>query len=204
MNDSDGDGRLFFPATDRNREPILEVLRRVLPPRGLVLEVASGSGQHAAHFARALAGLQWQPTDREPEHLRSIEAWRASEGLSNMRPPVRLDVLETPWPVEAADAIFCANMVHIAPREVGLAFLAGAGRVLGAGGVLCVYGPYRVGGEHTAPSNAEFELRLRAMDPRYGIWDVSEVAEAAAAAGFGAPERVQMPANNQMLVLRRE
>ncbi len=203
MDDSAGDERLFFAYTEGNREAILEVLRRVLPPRGLVLEIASGSGQHAAHFARAMPELEWQPTEREATRLRSIAAWRAYEGLSNMRPPLRLDVLETPWPIARADAVLNVNTVHIAPRAVGLALFEGAGRVLGPGGVLCIYGPYRVGGVHTAPSNAAFDRQLRAMDPRFGIWDVSEAAEAALEAGFGALERIQMPVNNQMLVFVR-
>lgn len=203
MDDSGDDGRLFFAYTEGNREPILEVLRRVFPPRGLVLEIASGSGQHSVHFAAALPGLQWQPTEREPDRLRSIAAWRAHSGLPNVRPPLRLDVMQTPWPVEAADAVLNINMIHIAPREVGAALFAGAGRVLRPGGVLCVYGPYRVGGEHTAPSNAAFDRQLHAMDPRFGIWDVSEAAEAAAEAGFGPLERVQMPVNNQLLVFTR-
>jgi SAM-dependent methyltransferase len=203
MNETHDDGRLHFPAAERNREPILDVLRRVLPARGVVLEVASGSGQHAVHFGRALPGIQWQPSDLEDERLRSIDAWRAAEGVANVRAAVRLDVLQWPWPVTRADAVVNVNMVHIAPREVGRALFAGAGRVLGPGGVLCMYGPFRVDGVHTAPSNAEFEAWLRAKDERFGIWDVSEAAEAAAAEGFGAPERVEMPANNQVLVFTR-
>ncbi|MCB9726930.1 MAG: DUF938 domain-containing protein [Deltaproteobacteria bacterium] len=203
MSDVDESGRLVFGPAERNRGPILEVLRQVLPDDGLVLEVASGSGQHAVHFARALPRIIWQPSDREDERLSSIEAWRTTEGTDNLWPPLRLDVTELPWPVEQADAVVNINMLHITPREVGLALFAGAGRVLDTGGVLCLYGPYRVGGVHTAPSNAEFEDRLRAMDRRYGIWDVTEAAEAASAEGFGELERFEMPANNQMLVFRR-
>jgi SAM-dependent methyltransferase len=130
------------PAADRNAEPILEVLRRVLPARGLVLEIASGSGQHAVHMARALPGIAWQPSDPDAGSRASIEAWRAEAALPNLRAPIALDVL-APWPIDAADAVVCINMVHIAPWAASLALLAGAARVLPADGLLYTYGPYR-------------------------------------------------------------
>ena len=190
------------PAADRNREPILEVLRRVLPARGLVLEIASGSGQHAAWFAAALPGLTWQPTDPDSAARASIEAWRAEADLPNLRPPLALDVTATPWPVETADAIVCINMLHIAPWEAALALVAGAGRVLPAGGVLVTYGPYRFAGELPAPSNQAFDQSLRSRDPRWGIRDVVDLDAIAAPHGLVREETIALPANNHALVWR--
>lgn len=188
-------------AAERNRGPILEVLRRVLPPRGLVLELASGTGQHAAHFAAALPGVSWQPSDLDPAALASIEAWRVEAALPNLRPPVALDVTAARWPVPAADAVVAINLVHIAPWEVALALLARAAAVLSPGGVLCTYGPYRFDGV-TAPSNEEFDRSLRARDPAWGVRDVSALRREAAARGLRLDEVVAMPANNHALVFR--
>lgn len=196
-------GGLHAAATDRNREPILEVLRRVLPPSGLVLEIASGTGEHAAFFSRALPALRWQPSDPAPEHLTSIRAWAAASGAENIEPPLALDV-ERPWPIERADAILNINMIHIAPLSAAEALFRGAARLLAPGGVLYVYGPYQRDGRHTSESNQRFDERLRAEDPRWGVRDVAEVASLAASAGFAAPEIVPMPANNLSLVFRRE
>lgn len=196
--------RRYAPAAERNRGPILEVLRRVLPPRGLVLEVASGTGQHAAHFASALPGLTWLPSELSEDAFPSIESWAAEVATANLRPPLRLDVCETPWPVGEIDALFCANLIHIAPWEVCEALLRGAGEHLVPGGVLVLYGPYRIGGAHTAPSNAAFDRDLRARDATWGVRDLEAVTAAAQVHRLQLVERVPMPANNQTLVLRRE
>ncbi|PWC36973.1 SAM-dependent methyltransferase [Azospirillum sp. TSO22-1] len=191
--------RLDAPATGRNRDPILAVLRRVLPARGTVLEVAGGTGQHAAHFAEALPDLVWQPTDPDPAHRASIAAW--TEGLPNVRPPLALDATRRPWPVERADAVLCINMIHIAPWAACLGLLAGAAEILASGAPLVLYGPYRRGGAHTAPSNAAFDANLRARNPEWGVRDLEAVAHAAA--GFVLDEVVEMPANNLTVVFRR-
>ena len=190
------------PATARNRDPILAVLRRVLPPRGLVLEIASGSGEHGLHFAAALPQLTWQPTDADPAALASIRAWRADSGPPNLLEPLPLDVC-APWPLPRADAVVCINMIHIAPWEACLGLLQGAAALLPAGGVLYLYGPYRAAGQHTAPSNAVFDEDLRARDPRYGVRDLEAVVAAAAERGLRWHETVPMPANNLSVVLRK-
>lgn len=193
--------RQHAPAADRNREPILAVLRRVLPRTGLVLEVSAGTGQHAAYFAAAFPGVVWQPTDVDPAALASIAGWTA--GIENVRAPLVLDVEAPAWCVARADAIVCINMVHIAPWSATEGLLAGAGRVLSAGGVVYLYGPYRIGGVHTAPSNDVFDESLRARDPAWGVRDLEAVVAAAAAHGLAHEETVAMPANNQSIVLRR-
>lgn len=198
------DRRRHAPAAERNRGPILDVLRRVLPPRrGTVLEIASGTGQHVAHFASALPALTWQPSDRDDEGFASIVAWCADAGATNARPPIILDVTHEPWPVTRVDAIVCANMIHIAPWEACLGLLRGAGRHLTDDGVLVLYGPYKIGGAHTAPSNAAFDDDLRARDPRWGVRDLDDVAGVARENGLTLGERVAMPANNFMVVFRR-
>lgn len=190
------------PATSRNREPILGVLKRWLPATGLVLEIAAGSGEHAAFFAGQFPQLQWQPSDASPQALDSIAAWRAEAGLANLREPMRLDVRE-PWPLDRADALFSANMIHIAPWECAQALMAGAGRVLRPGGVLILYGPFKVGGRHTAPSNQAFDADLRARDPAWGVRDLEAVGAAAQAAGLDHLDTMPMPANNLSVVWRR-
>lgn len=195
--------RLQSPAVERNRGPILEVLRRVLPARGAVLEIAAGSGQHAVWFARALPEVDWLPSDVSAEALDSIAAWRDAEGPANLRAPVRLDVASEDWTEAGArDAIFCANMIHIAPWQACLGLLRGAGRHLLPGGALVLYGPFRIGGEHTAPSNAAFDVDLRRRDPSWGVRDLDEVAREAERHGLVLEERVAMPANNQTVVFR--
>jgi 2-polyprenyl-3-methyl-5-hydroxy-6-metoxy-1,4-benzoquinol methylase len=195
--------RLQSPAAERNRGPILEVLRRVLPLSGTVLEIAAGSGQHAVWFARALPGIDWQPSDVSAEALASIAAWRDEEGPANLRAPVRLDVTGEDWPEAGTfDAIFCANMIHIAPWQACLGLLRGAGRHLSPRGTLVLYGPFRIAGEHTAPSNAAFDLDLRRRDPSWGVRDLDEVAREAERHGLVLEERVAMPANNQTVVFR--
>lgn len=196
-------GGLHAAATERNRGPILEILRRVLPPSGLVLEIASGTGQHVAFFARELPALRWQPSDPSPAHLESIRAWTVASGADNVAPPVPLDVDTAPWPVTRADAILNINMIHIAPWSAAEALFRGAARLLPAAGVLFLYGPFKREGRHTAESNARFDERLRGEDPRWGVRDLGEVEAAAAAGGFGAAEVIAMPANNLSLVFRR-
>jgi SAM-dependent methyltransferase len=181
----------------RNRDPILDVLRRVLPSDGLVLEIASGSGEHAAYFGRALPHLVWQPSDPDPRACDSIAA-RCID-VPAVRAPLALDATSAPWPVEPA-AIVCINMVHIAPWAACDGLLRGAGRSLPPGGVLYLYGPYRVGGRHTAPSNAAFDAMLRAQDPAWGVRDVEAVETLGASHGLALRETVSMPANNLSLV----
>ncbi|WP_148253651.1 DUF938 domain-containing protein [Aidingimonas lacisalsi] len=196
--------RLSSPATQRNRDPILEVLRDCLPQRGTVLEVASGSGEHALHFARALPTLIWQPTDPSQQALASIDAWRATESLGNLLAPLELDVTQRPWPIDDVDAIVCINMVHISPWEATEALLAEAGEHLPAGGVLYLYGPYKREGQHTASSNEAFDAELRQRNPAWGIRDLEHVVELAERYAFEMERVVDMPANNLSVVLRHQ
>ncbi|QEZ43920.1 DUF938 domain-containing protein [Cupriavidus oxalaticus] len=199
----DPDARRMAPATERNREPILAVLRNVLPASGTVLEIASGTGQHAAHFAAAFPGLTWQPSDPDRAARESIAAWTAHAGLTNVRAPLDLDVCRQPWGIAAADAMVCINMLHISPWAAAEALFAGAGKLLKPGGVLYLYGPYRRGGAHTAPSNAAFDAQLRATDADWGVRDMEDVVALGAAQGLRCDEPVPMPANNFSLVFRR-
>jgi hypothetical protein len=192
-----------WPAPERNKQPILKELRRVLPAQGTVLEISSGSGQHAAYFASQLPALIWQPSDLDEENLASIKAWVNDAALPNLRAPIRLDVCERAWPVQRVEAIFNANMIHIAPWECCVGLLTGAGQTVAPGGVLFMYGPFRLGGAHTAPSNEEFDVSLKARDARWGVRDVEAVHALAVDSGFSLEERVPMPANNQLLVFRR-
>mgnify|MGYP002725656853 CR=1 FL=1 len=195
--------RRYSAASERNRAPILAVLKRVLSGTGLMLEIGAGSGQHAAYFAPHFPEMQWQPTEPDPEGRASIEAWAAETGAPNMLQSMDLDVTQTSWPVDRADAMFSANMIHIAPWPCCLGLMAGAGRVLSDGGVLCLYGPFMVGGKHTAPSNAEFDQSLKSQDPAWGIRDLDEVTATAEKEGLRRTEIVDMPANNMMLVFHR-
>jgi SAM-dependent methyltransferase len=200
------DARQHAEATLENRDDILPVLARVLlaavPPGGLILEVASGTGQHAVFFAPRLAGLRWQPSDPSPEARRSCAAWATHEGAAGVLPPLDLDAAREPWPLERADAVFCANMVHISPWEATLGLLRGAARVLPPGGPLVLYGPYRVDGA-LAESNAEFDAWLRRRDPRWGVREVRDLEAAATRAGLVPTERVPMPWDNLIVVLRK-
>ncbi len=191
-----GDPRAFSPASQRNRQPILEVLARVLPGSGLVLEVASGGGEHALWFAQHLRPLAWQPSDPDPACRRSIAAHAAGVHCPTLKPPLDLDVTEAIWPIERADAIVCINMVHIAPWAATAGLMAGSARCLPPGGVLYLYGPYKRGGEHTAPSNAAFDASLREHNPAWGLREVEAVAELAEGHGLILQEVVDMPANN--------
>jgi len=196
------EGALTAPAVARNSEPILAVLRRTLPAQGTVLEIASGTGEHAVHFAAGLPKLTWQPTDRDADALRSIAAHRTSARLPNLLPPLELDAISPRWPVARADAIVSINMIHIAPWTAAEGLMAGAGRVLASGGVLYLYGPFKENGRHTAPSNAAFDASLKAHDPAWGVRDVAEVSDLAGRHGLALVERVAMPANNLSLVFR--
>ena len=197
------DPRQCRPHVARNRDPILDVLKRVLPPRGLVLEIASGSGEHATYFAQALPALTWQPSDPSEEALASAAAHRDDAGLSNLLAPLRLDVTATSWPIERAEAIICCNMIHIAPWAACEGLIAGGARVLAAGGILYLYGPYKIGGAHTAPSNQEFDASLRSRNPAWGIRDLDDVAALAASHDLKLIETVKMPANNLSVIFSR-
>ena len=189
------------PAARRNRRPIAEVLSPLLPVQGLVLELASGSGEHARYFAERFPNLTWQPTDAAPEAVQSMAARADEAGLANLRSPLRLDVLR-PWPLDAADALVCINMVHISPWECCQALMRGAGRLLPAGGLLYLYGPYNLDGQFTAPSNERFDASLRARNPRWGLREVARVQDEAWLRGLELEQTVQMPANNLSLVFR--
>jgi SAM-dependent methyltransferase len=191
------------PAADRNKTAIAEVLREVLPEAGLVLEIASGSGQHAAFFARTFGALTWQPSDLDPGALASIEAYRAEEALPNLRPPVRLDAASDEWPVARVDALVCINMIHIAPWTACLGLLKGAGRLLPPGGPLVCYGPYSIDGDFTAPSNVAFDQRLRGENPQWGVRELRDIERAATEAGLTLECCVPRPANNHVVVFRR-
>ncbi|HEV7730839.1 MAG TPA: DUF938 domain-containing protein [Candidatus Binatia bacterium] len=193
--------RRHAPATQRNRDPILAVLRRILPAQGLVLEIAAGTGEHAACFAGAMPGLTWQPTDLDPTAMPGIASW--CDGVANVRPPLVLDVTRPDWPVDRADAVVCINMLHISPWTAGEATLRGAGRLLQSGGVLYLYGPYRRDGAHTAPSNAGFDATLRAQDASWGVRDLETVVATAAGVGLVHRETVEMPANNLSVIFAR-
>ncbi len=193
------------PATLRNREPILGVLREVLPERGRVLEIAAGSGEHAVFFAEAFPGIVWQPTDADARCVASIDAWASEAGCANLRPAARLDVFADAYATGADDrfdAVVCINMIHIAPWRACLGLMAVAGAVLKAGGLLFLYGPYKIDGRHTAPSNAAFDADLKAKDPQWGVRDVTDVTAEAAVHGLVLEQRVPMPANNLSLVFR--
>jgi Protein of unknown function (DUF938) len=197
------DGALTSPSVARNRGPILAVLSRILPARGVVLEIASGTGEHAAHFAAALPDLIWQPTDGDSTALRSISAHRALARLANLRPPLELDAASPNWPISHADAILAINMIHIASWNAAKGLMAGAERLLEPGGGLYLYGPFKESGRHTAPSNAAFDASLRERNPEWGVRDLHEVSDLAGQHGLYLMERIAMPANNLSLLFRR-
>ena len=190
------------PAADRNKEPILAVLREILGPRGTALEIASGTGQHAAWFAAALAGWTWQPTEADEDLLPVIAARIAQAGLANVLPPLRVDVEAASWPDfgRRFDALYCANMLHIAPWSACAGLMQGAARHLRPGGLLVTYGPYFEAGVPAAPSNVAFDQSLRARDPAWGIRQLEDVAAEARRAGLDLRQRHAMPANNLLLV----
>ncbi len=193
------------PAASRNREPIFEVLQRVLPRAGLVLEIGSGTGEHAVDYTGRLPGIIWQPTDPSEEARASVAAWRAHAGdlEQRVRPPLPLDARAERWLDESPAAVVAINVIHISPWEVCEGIVAGAARHLRADGLLYLYGPYRREGRHTAPSNEAFDRSLRARDPSWGVRDLEEVAALARARGLALDEIVEMPANNLSVIFRR-
>lgn len=197
------DARRFAPATERNREPILAVLARVIGTGARVLEIAAGSGEHACFFAARLPVAEWQPTDPDADSRASIDAWRAHTRLDHVRPALALDVTAEPWPVTRTDAVVCINMIHISPWAATLGLMRGVTRVLEPGGLLFLYGPYRRFGAHTAPSNETFDASLRARDPSWGVRDLEAVTRVAEDAGLVFEELVAMPANNFSVMFRR-
>lgn len=200
---ADGDA-LEAPAVARNRDAILAVLRAVLPASGTVLEIASGSGEHAVHFAAALPGLTWLPSDADAAARRSVAAHARRSGAANILPPLALDAAADRWPVEPVEAVVCINMIHIAPWSATEGLMAGAGRVLAGSGMLFLYGPFREGGRHSTESNAAFDASLRGRDPEWGVRDLESVSAAAAKHGLALVRRVPMPASNLSLIYRRE
>lgn len=194
---------LFSPAAARNAAPIAEILKRVLSPSDLVLEIASGSGEHAVHFARALPALVWQPSDPDEAARCSIVAHARAAGLANIRSPLAIDATRQPWPVARVDAVVAINMIHIAPWDATIGLIAGAEATLAASGVLYLYGPFREDGAHTAPSNAAFDDNLRARSASWGIRDIEAVVAAGRAHDLHLAERVVMPANNLSLIFHR-
>jgi SAM-dependent methyltransferase len=195
------------PAAARNRQPILDVLRQHLPAEGLVLEIASGTGEHTAHFASALPGLDFQPSDPDEDARASIDDWARTLGLANVRPALALDAAASDWPplspVDRADAIVCINMIHISPWAASVGLVAGAARRLSADGVLFLYGPYHRNGRPTSPGNDAFDRDLRRRNPAWGVRHLEEVAALAGTQGFAEPAVIEMPANNLSLVFRR-
>lgn len=191
------------PAAARNRQPILEVLQPRLPATGLVLEIASGTGEHVVHYAAARPELTFQPSDPDADARASIDDWAQTLGLKNVLPAIEIDVTRTSWPLECADAVLCCNMIHIAPWEATVGLVNGAARLLSRGGLFYLYGPYRRGGRHTAPSNEAFDIDLRRRNPAWGVRDLETVIDLARTHGFSAPDIVEMPANNLSVLFNR-
>ena len=192
----------FAPACERNREPILEVLRGEFAGARRVLEIGSGTGQHAVYFARALPHVVWQTSDRSENH-ESILAWIAAEGPANVRMPLELDVARSPWPIDRFDAVFSANTAHIMSWPEVSAMFAGVGRVLDAGGTFILYGPFSSDGRHNSESNVRFDAMLRQRDPASGVRDLADLDREAEAAGMGRAAEYEMPANNRIVVWRK-
>lgn len=197
------DHRQYAPATLRNRELILDVLREVLPVRGEILEIASGSGEHVVHFAKCLLNLVFQPSDPDPAALRSVVAWVKATGVTNVRPPIVLGASQSHWPIASADGIICINMVHISPWEATLGLVKGAAEILPPGAPFYLYGPYKREGFETAPSNEAFDRSLRNHNPAWGLRDLEAVAAFAQSVGFSIPIVTEMPANNVSVLFRR-
>lgn len=201
--EASSEGRRSAPAALRNREPIADVLADWLPSSGLVLELASGTGEHAVHFARRFPNLDWQPSDPDVGALASIAAWRKDAGLSNLRPPLRLDAGARDWPIDRADVLLSVNMVHISPWNAALGLLHGAARLLASGAPLILYGPWIEAGVETASSNVAFDQSLRSRDPEWGLREVETFAQEAEVRGLILVDRRPMPENNLMLLMRR-
>jgi hypothetical protein len=197
------DHRQYSPATVRNRDFILDVLRDILAPKGVILEIASGSGEHVVHFARNFPSLVFQPSDPERDALRSIAAWTKATNVTNVLAPIVLDASQSFWPISSADGIICINMVHISAWDVTLGLIKGAALVLHPGSPLYLYGPYKREGFATAPSNQAFDRNLRDRNPAWGLRDLDAVAGIARSVGFSVPAITEMPANNLSVVFRR-
>lgn len=197
------DRRRHAPATQRNREPILAVFRDILPADGTVLEIGSGTGEHVAFFAPLFPNLVWQPSDPDPGLRDSIAAWADASGAGNIRPPLEVDTRTDDWGIDRADAILCANVIHITPWAVAQGLMRGAGRILTPGGLLSLYGPFKRDGRHTAPSNEQFDMSLRSQDPSWGVRDLTAVSGEAAANGLVRDKVIEMPANNLIVVFKR-
>ena len=192
------------PATARNSEPLAEVLAEELPDRGLVLEVASGSGEHAVFLARQFPALDWQPSDVDLEALASVDAWAAEAAVANLRPAIALDAAQANWPIAAADAVLCVNMVHISPWSAAVGLFTGAGRILTSGAPLVLYGPFIEPGRETAPSNLAFDQSLKQRNSEWGLRNTADLDALAADHGLRRTARHAMPANNLVLVYRCE
>lgn len=203
IDEAGSEPRRHAPATLRNRDAIATVLESVLPATGLVLEIASGSGEHAVHFARMFPALEWQPSDCEPAALRSITAWAADAGTANILPPAAIDVGQERWPIAKADAIVCINMVHISPWSATLGLFRHAAALLPPGAPLYLYGPFLRHDVMTAESNFAFDASLRARNPAWGLRDVGDIDAVATRHGFVRAKLIEMPANNLSLVYRR-
>jgi hypothetical protein len=197
------DRRRQSPAAARNALPVLDVLRSILPPSGLVLEVASGTGEHAVHFAKALPGLVWRPSDPSADARASVDAWAAAMGVTNMRRALDLNAADQRWPISQADAIICINMVHISPWAATEGLMHGAGALLAPGAPLYLYGPFRRAGVATARSNEAFDADLRRRDPAWGLRNLDDITDCAGRARLKLDGLVEMPANNMSLVFRR-
>ncbi len=197
------DPRLHSPSCLRNRDPILAVLKRVLPASGILLEVASGSGEHAAYMAPQLSPLIWQPSEQDDGLRASIEAYVEEAASPNLMPPVRLDVHQAVWPLSRADACVCINMIHIAPWSAAEALISGAAKLLSPGGVFFLYGPFLRDDAPTAPSNEDFDASLRQRNPDWGLRRLEDVTALAEAVDFTLEEFVEMPANNLSVIFRK-
>ena len=196
------DHRQYAPATLRNRDFILDVLREVLPTKGDILEIASGSGEHVVHFAKSLPSLVFQPSDPDPNALQSVVAWVKATRVTNVRAPIILDASQSPWPIASADGVMCINMVHISPWDVTLGLIKGAAAILPPGAPFYLYGPYRRADLETAPSNHAFDRSLRNRNPAWGLRDLEAVTAMAQSVGFSIPIITEMPANNLSVVFR--
>ena len=197
------DYRQYAPASERNSKPILSVLKKILPQTGLLLEIASGSGQHAAYFAPNFPRLTWQPTEPDPDCRASIKAWIKHVHTKNINMPINLDVTSYPWPVSEADAIFSSNMIHITPWDCCLGLMAGAGQTLKPSGTLILYGPFLINGRKTATSNVQFDHSLKKRNIHWGIRNLDKVIHSANACGMKCSDIVEMPANNLIVILKK-
>ena len=197
------DGRIVSPSAERNKGPIAEILMRVLPAQGEVLEVSSGTGQHVLHFAQAMPHIRWQPTERDANSLKSIASWLGQTSALNVNAPLRLDVHDASWPAHDVAAVVCINMIHIAPLSAAEALLRGAGNVIAPRGILFLYGPYRRQGRHTSPSNEAFDEQLKARNPEWGVRNLEDVVHLASTVGLELEQTHDMPANNLAVVFRK-